>query len=352
MSAAAAGLTDWYTGSLEPSVPIVLSAPHGGMQRPAGMAERTSGCVCEDAGSLELARAIRASFAQQLGAAPHLVASQLHRTKLDANRCREAAAAPGSAALAAYDCYHDWLGQAIDEVVDRHGFALLLDIHGQDHRPDASELGYALSAVDLLGDDAGLDDDATPPRSSLGAVLHRRPGASLAELVRGPESLGSLLERQGWTATPSASRPSPVSEAALRSTLAAALAQTEPEPEPEPTGDSVRQGLCRLLVRHGYAESEAQAAPAAEALLPYADAEAEECGAQHGGVYFGGAFAVQHYGVGSREVVAIQVEAEPRARETADGQRGFAAALASAVLAWLRIHCAWEAAGSDPPGPE
>ena len=50
-------------------------------------------------------------------------------------------------------------------------------------------------------------------------------------------------------------------------------------------------------------------------------------------------------------LVAIQVEAEPRARETADGQRGFAAALASAVLAWLRIHCAWEA-DSDPPAPE
>jgi hypothetical protein len=81
-----AGLTDWYTGSYAPSVPVVLSAPHGGAQTPADIPERTEGCVCEDAGSLELARAIRAEFGRRLGAVPHLVASQLHRTKLDANR--------------------------------------------------------------------------------------------------------------------------------------------------------------------------------------------------------------------------------------------------------------------------
>ena len=130
-----AGLTDWYTGSYAPSVPVVLSAPHGGAQTPADIPERTEGCVCEDAGSLELARAIRAEFGRRLGAVPHLVASQLHRTKLDANRGRDSAAPPESrGALAAWDCYHGWIREALDDVVGQHGFALLLDIHGQDHR--------------------------------------------------------------------------------------------------------------------------------------------------------------------------------------------------------------------------
>ena len=132
---ASAGLTDWYTGSYGPSVPVVLSAPHGGQQMPPDIPQRTSGCLCEDAGSLELARAIRAEFGRQLGAVPHLVVSQLHRTKLDANRGRPSAAAPEShGALAAWDCYHGWIREALDDVVAQHGFALLLDIHGQDHR--------------------------------------------------------------------------------------------------------------------------------------------------------------------------------------------------------------------------
>ncbi len=102
---------------------------------PVDIPERTSGCLCEDAGSLELARAIRAEFGRRLGAVPHLVASQLHRTKLDANRGRNSAAAPEShGALAAWDCYHSWIREALDDVVGQHGFALLLDIHGQDHR--------------------------------------------------------------------------------------------------------------------------------------------------------------------------------------------------------------------------
>lgn len=314
-----AGLTDWYTGSYAPSVPVVLSAPHGGWQKPADIQERTSGCLCEDAGSLELARAIRAEFGRQLGAVPHLVASQLHRTKLDANRGRDLAASPEShGALAAWDCYHGWIREALEEVVGQHGFALLLDIHGQDHRcapshvtvicffcvhadlpcnlrprstlacggcsPDASELGYGLSAVELLGDDASLDstndDPSSPPASTLSALLCRKNELSLSSLVRGPQSLGSLLERHGYASTPSSSRPFPVSEDALRSTLSAALVGVDsrlPSRQPGQTcaqhrkaqEETVVDVLEDLLVRHGYAESKLDASVGAATLLPF-----------------------------------------------------------------------------------
>eukprot|EP01046_Picozoa_sp_COSAG06_P023291 COSAG06_NODE_1843_length_8232_cov_21.062585_1_plen_159_part_00 len=46
---------------------------------------------------------------------------------------------------------------------------------------------------------------------------------TLSSLVRGSLSLGSLLEQHGYATTPSASRPTPVSEDALRSTLSEAL---------------------------------------------------------------------------------------------------------------------------------
>ena len=89
-------------------------------------------------------------------------------------------------------------------------------------RPDASELGYGLSTVELLGDDSSLDGEGddlfAAPASSLGALLRRSGGggsATLSSLVRGPLSLGSLLEQHGYATTPSASRPTPVSEDAL-----------------------------------------------------------------------------------------------------------------------------------------
>ena len=98
-------------------------------------------------------------------------------------------------------------------------------------RPDASELGYGLSAVELLGDDSSLDGEGddlfAAPASSLGALLRRSGGggsATLSSLVRGPLSLGSLLEQHGYATTPSASHPTPVSEDALRSTHSEALA--------------------------------------------------------------------------------------------------------------------------------
>ena len=46
--------------------------------------------------------------------------------------------------------------------------------------------------------------------------------------------------------------------------------------------------------------------------------------------------------VAPQAVVAIQIEAETRARSTPEGQRDYARALTSAVLAWLKAHYGWE----------
>ena len=96
----------------------------------------------------------------------------------------------------AWDAYHGWIEEALREAVERHGFCLLLDIHGQSHRKGVSELGYLLTSDDLLLSDADLD--SAPPRpSSVDALLRQAPEATpgIAALVRGPKSLGGLLER-------------------------------------------------------------------------------------------------------------------------------------------------------------
>ena len=81
------------------------------------------------AGSLELARALRDEFAQRCGgAAPALVASTLHRRKVDLNRAHELAFERGGGGSAPWGCYHAALAAALEEAVGRAGFALLLDV--------------------------------------------------------------------------------------------------------------------------------------------------------------------------------------------------------------------------------
>ena len=89
------GLAEWHDGG---GLPVVLSAPHGGDSAPWHLPDRTTGCVCGDAGTLELAMTLHAEFGRwehegkQSGLRPHLVASRLQRRKLDPNRPRGARA--------------------------------------------------------------------------------------------------------------------------------------------------------------------------------------------------------------------------------------------------------------------
>ena len=153
----ASPLSEWHSGG---GLPVVLAAPHGGDTLPPHLPDRTQGCHCPDAGTRELALALHEEFAQQArGLQPHLVLSRLHRRKLDPNRPRSLAA-ESEAARSCWDGYHQLLRTALDDAIRTHGFALLLDIHGQDHRPGVTELGYAVSALALLRDDAALDGAA------------------------------------------------------------------------------------------------------------------------------------------------------------------------------------------------
>eukprot|EP00928_Gymnodinium_smaydae_P056586 TRINITY_DN3994_c0_g1_i1.p1 TRINITY_DN3994_c0_g1~~TRINITY_DN3994_c0_g1_i1.p1 ORF type:complete len:195 (+),score=25.37 TRINITY_DN3994_c0_g1_i1:40-624(+) len=141
--------------------PVVISAPHGGELEPATIADRSTGCVEPDWFSVELAEAISDSFCALPGSPgpPSLVMLKLSRKKLDANRARKPSCEDGGVGEAgeAWDAYHGWLEEALRDCVKRFGFCLLLDVHGQSHRRDVTELGYLLTSDDLLLDDAVID---------------------------------------------------------------------------------------------------------------------------------------------------------------------------------------------------
>jgi hypothetical protein len=197
------GYIEFAAGDL----PLVLSAPHGGTLLPSELPDRTSGETVTDVNTIELARAIADEFEQRTGKRPYLVLCRLGRTKLDANREIGEAAQGNAGAEIAWREWHGFL-QAARAAVESGGTGLYIDLHGHGHAIARLELGYLLSAGELGLSDAQLNTSSLIARSSVRALAARAP-AGLAGLLRGPESLGSLLAARGFPAVPSQSQPGP-----------------------------------------------------------------------------------------------------------------------------------------------
>lgn len=123
----------------EGTLPIVLSAPHGGTLKIAGvdvrqgqgMATGPSGFFTgRDGGTSELALAVAQALEKQTGKKPYMVVSKAHRKYLDPNRPSEIAYEDSDAAPV-YQRYHGTLQRYCKEVLQKYRTGLLLDIHGQ-----------------------------------------------------------------------------------------------------------------------------------------------------------------------------------------------------------------------------
>lgn len=200
--------TERYVEHIAGSLPIVISSPHGGSLRPATIADRTAGVTASDLNSQDLARALADALHQASGLRPHVVASHLHRRKLDPNREIKEAAAGNAIAERAWREYHDFVRTSTGAAVQQHGFAFLVDIHGHAHPLPRLELGYSLGSVQLNQDDRAFEQSDFTRLSSL-RDLHARVGGSGVDLIRGPRSLGALFVARGIRAVPSPAEPGP-----------------------------------------------------------------------------------------------------------------------------------------------
>lgn len=123
------------------TLPIVLSAPHGGTREVGQVAVRTNTLArhfvtARDAGTAELAERTAAELEQHLGGKPFLVIARFGRKYIDANRAAKDAF-EDEAARATYEAYHRALSNACAAVRQRWGHGVLLDIHGQSANADA-----------------------------------------------------------------------------------------------------------------------------------------------------------------------------------------------------------------------
>ena len=166
------------------------------------------GTLGADRNTVDLILRIREEIKKLTGSYPHIVVSRLHRIKLDPNREIEEAAQGDPESERAWWEYHTFLEEATDLVEDEFGKGLYIDLHGHGHDIARLELGYLLSSNDLANSDETLSGAGFINKSSFRA-LGLEQGTDFADLIRGPQSLGSLFEVRGVPAVPSQNQPNP-----------------------------------------------------------------------------------------------------------------------------------------------
>jgi N-formylglutamate amidohydrolase len=169
------------------SIPVVISIPHGGRADIAGAEERTLGIRSRDVATDEVGLLVVQELTAELGGKPYYVMAQFSRRYADANRgpgLREEEAYESAAARAHYEAYHRALREYVDEVRERFGGGILIDIHGQSRRPGQIVRG-------------------TVRGQTVTAMLERHG----LEALIGPDSIFGQLHEMGYEVEPQVSDP-------------------------------------------------------------------------------------------------------------------------------------------------
>ncbi len=191
------------------TLPIIIAAPHGGRLEPPDIPDRKDGVTTRDAETDLLAIELADAIARRTGSRPHLVLCHLHRKKVDCNRDALTGSGGNPKALATWRAFHEAIGKA--RVAVGHG--LFLDLHGHSLPLARVELGYLLSVEQLR--ESGPAFSALAQVSSLASIAKTSPDA-FEGLLRGPRSLGGLLESSGYPSVPSPTSPDPGEEPYFR----------------------------------------------------------------------------------------------------------------------------------------
>ena len=136
------------------TIPIILSATHGGWIEPDEIPDRTEGTTVTDINTYQLTKVIMDTLESHFGGKPHVILCLLERLKLDANRNINDASDGNIYAERAWKEYHHYIDVAKELVAINYGSGILFDIHGHGENPDGfydlrTWLGYLISGNDL-----------------------------------------------------------------------------------------------------------------------------------------------------------------------------------------------------------
>lgn len=188
------------------TVPIIISAPHGGQLTPSHIPDRTCNnpTLVTDGKMNELALATDSFFHAKTGCRLHLILCNLKRTKLDCNRDIADGACGNPDAENAWTAFQHYIDSARLLSESKFPESFYIDLHGHGHSKQRLELGYLLWGSRLRNSDSTLNTPTFIGYSSIqdmvGSNVHNY---THAELLRGPQAFGTLLANAGYPSVPS-----------------------------------------------------------------------------------------------------------------------------------------------------
>jgi N-formylglutamate amidohydrolase len=162
------------------TLPIILSAPHGGKTPIEGVPNREGKGIEKfvtvlDTNTFELTEKTITAIEKTFGGTPYVVMAKFERKQIDPNRPADGAY-ESDKAKPYYEAYHKFLKDSCEEVRTTWGRGLLIDIHGQAAKADTIFCGTQnLKTVTNLKTRFG-QRAITGRKSLLGGLVNRGYG--------------------------------------------------------------------------------------------------------------------------------------------------------------------------------
>ena len=195
------------------TLPLVISVSHGGELEPVSIPDRTCNnpVYAVDAFTIETAMEIKNHLFNLTGCYPHIIISHLKRNKLDPNRSLADGACGNAEAITAWNEFHNFIDDARNTANQQYNDqTFFVDLHGHGNPIQRIELGYLLYDDELELPDSVLNTQQYINYSSIKNLAQNNiNNFTHAELLRGSNSLGTLLMNDNYPAVPSQDIPAP-----------------------------------------------------------------------------------------------------------------------------------------------
>lgn len=200
---------EYHVGTL----PFVISVSHGGALEPSSIPDRRCKKPVYDTDSftIETALEIKKTLFALTGCYPHLIISNLKRSKLDPNRGIDEGACGNLVAETAWNEFHNFIKVARNSANEQfNNKTFFVDLHGHGNSIPRIELGYLLYDDELEKTDIVLNTKDYIDNSSIGNLANSNlNNFTHAQLLKGPKSFGTLLANYNFPSVPSQGTPFP-----------------------------------------------------------------------------------------------------------------------------------------------